>query len=320
MWAAGRFLPILPHNRELATRNAKFSTAKGQIESHTMKTIPQTFKPSKPWQDWIDENLARGCARAAMLDIMQRDGGMDARHAAMTLDAAAAQSIESDQPRIGRLRPRPDIDSSGNTLQTPDRLVQILMSCNKPRVVLLGNVLSDEECDALFEVKRAQMVRSLVVSNVADSGQLDDARTSVGAAAKLGETELHRRIEARLAFLTNWPADHAEGIQLLQYETGQEYRTHSDCFDRDKPGPARRMLRGGQRVGTVVMYLNDVEDGGGTGFPSIGLKVNPRKGNALFFVNTDQYGFPDKLTKHAGMPVRSGVKRIAVKWLRERPC
>ncbi|MFY7983000.1 MAG: 2OG-Fe(II) oxygenase, partial [Burkholderiaceae bacterium] len=73
--------------------------------------------------------------------------------------------------------------------------------------------------------------------------------------------------------------------------------------------------RGGQRVATLVMYLNTPTRGGGTTFPDVGLEVAPIKGNAVFF----SYDRPHPLTKtlHAGAPVEDGEKWVATKWLRE---
>ena len=75
------------------------------------------------------------------------------------------------------------------------------------------------------------------------------------------------------------------------------------------------MKRGGQRVATLVIYLNNPEAGGGTSFPDVGVEVAPRRGNAVFF----SYAAPDPSTKslHGGSPVVRGEKWIATKWLRE---
>ena len=76
------------------------------------------------------------------------------------------------------------------------------------------------------------------------------------------------------------------------------------------------LQRGGQRVGTVVIYLNTPARGGGTTFPDAGLEVAAQRGNAVFF----SYDRPDPGTRslHGGAPVIAGEKWIATKWLRER--
>ncbi|MGZ5781611.1 MAG: prolyl hydroxylase family protein, partial [Burkholderiaceae bacterium] len=74
----------------------------------------------------------------------------------------------------------------------------------------------------------------------------------------------------------------------------------------------------GQRVATLILYLNDVEEGGETEFPEIGLKIIPKAGNALYFAYMNSSSQPDPLTLHAGRPVLKGEKWIATRWVRER--
>ena len=86
---------------------------------------------------------------------------------------------------------------------------------------------------------------------------------------------------------------------------------------------------GGQRIATLLVYLNDVEEenGGATTFRDLGkshyLKVQPKKGSALLFFPAAG-GIPnaplDIRTLHAGeaMTKDSSVdKWIAQLWLRE---
>jgi prolyl 4-hydroxylase len=75
------------------------------------------------------------------------------------------------------------------------------------------------------------------------------------------------------------------------------------------------LQRGGQRVGTVVMYLSTPQQGGGTSFPEVALEVAPIKGNAVFFSYDRPH--PISRTLHAGTPVIAGDKWVATKWLRE---
>lgn len=218
------------------------------------------------------------------------------------------------------VQPLPNIDTTANSILTPDREVEILLTVNAPRIVPLGNVLSDEECDALAEYCAPRLVRSSVVADADGNVQVHESRTSRDVMLRRGETAIIARIEARLAALAQWPIERGEGMQFLRYDPGNEYRAHFDWMNPDLPGLRKHMEVGGQRLGTFVPYLSKVESGGGTLFPAIGLEVMPKKGGAVFFVNTDCRHVPDHLTLHAGSPVVKSVKFVANKWLRQREC
>jgi prolyl 4-hydroxylase len=276
----------------------------------SLSSLPQE------WQAWVKENLARGCEPGGMMDVMVRDGQFDKRVAKAALDEARRGGF----PGSSVPQRMPDIDTSQNSIWTPDRVVQVLFTLASPRVVLLGNVLSDEECDTLCAYTEQRLTRSPVVGDSDGVSEVHAYRTSRGAMLERGETELIRKIDMRLAALADWPVERGEGLQVVRYETGNEYRPHYDWFDPSSPGPRKHLECGGQRVGTFVLYLTDVAQGGGTSFPGLGLEIQPRKGSAVFFANTDAFGTPDRDTLHAGTPVVTGVKLIANKWLREREC
>jgi prolyl 4-hydroxylase len=125
-----------------------------------------------------------------------------------------------------------------------------------------------------------------------------------------------RRIEARIARLVNWPEEKGEGLQVLHYRPGTEYKPHYDYFDPKEPGTPAILRRGGQRVGTLVMYLGEPDKGGGTIFPDVRLEIAPKRGNAVFF--SYERPHPSTKTLHGGAPVLAGEKWIATKWLREQ--
>ena len=110
--------------------------------------------------------------------------------------------------------------------------------------------------------------------------------------------------------------ENGEGLQILHYRPGTEYKPHYDYFDPAQPGTPTILQRGGQRVGTLVMYLGEPEKGGGTVFPDVHLEIAPKRGNAVFF--TYERPHPSTRTLHGGSPVLAGEKWIATKWLRER--
>ena len=78
---------------------------------------------------------------------------------------------------------------------------------------------------------------------------------------------------------------------------------------------AHILARGGQRVGTLVIYLNEPQGGGATTFPEAGLEVAPIKGQAVFF--SYDRAHPSTGTLHGGAPVLAGEKWVATKWLRQ---
>ncbi|KFN44393.1 hypothetical protein N790_10460 [Arenimonas malthae CC-JY-1] len=210
--------------------------------------------------------------------------------------------------------PEPMERGGPHLLDGGDRRVPVLASLLHPRVVVLGSVLSDEECDELVALARQRLARSETFLLEEGVSQVHEGRTSEGMFFLRGENELCRRIEARLAALCQWPVENGEGLQVLRYGPGAEYKPHFDYFDPAKPGTRGILQRGGQRVATVVMYLNTPARGGETTFPEAKFDVAPVKGNAVFF----SYDRPHPMTGtlHGGAPVIEGEKWVATKWLR----
>ncbi len=212
--------------------------------------------------------------------------------------------------------PEPSIAGQQTTVDTPDRRVDIVLTMALPRVVVFGNLLSHAECDELMELAQARLTRSQAVVNETGASEIHEARTSDGMFFRQAESPLVARIEARIAALVNWPVERGEGLQILRYGIGHQYKPHWDYFDPAHAGTPTILKRGGQRVASLVMYLNTPARGGATTFPDVGLAVAPVKGSGVFF----SYDKPHPSTKslHAGAPVEEGEKWVATKWLRER--
>jgi prolyl 4-hydroxylase len=242
------------------------------------------------------------------------DGGF-ARAAVETALARLRPSAAGPAPSMPQLEP---FDATANALATGDRRVEILMSLASPRIVLFGNLLSAEECEEMIEASRRRLQRSTVVNAATGAYDVHADRSSRGTHFERGENALVARIERRISELTGCPVENGEPLQVLHYEVGAEYKPHHDYFDAAQAGNDRVLAMGGQRIATVVMYLNDVEAGGATAFPSLGLEVLPRRGSAVYFAYTGVSGETDARTLHGGSPVAAGEKWIATKWLRQR--
>lgn len=241
-------------------------------------------------------------------------GAVDAVQAVMR-DVLARHAQEQGLPEPVPV-PIPVEWNGPSVLQVEDREVQVLTHLLHPQVVVFGGLLSDAECYQLIEAARPRLARSLTVDMDTGGDQLHEARTSQGVCFARGEDALLVRIERRIAALLGWPLEHGEGLQVLRYGKGAEYRPHYDYFDPDRVGAASILARGGQRVASLVMYLNTPRCGGATVFPDLNFEVAAVRGNAVFF----SYDRPHPMTcsLHGGAPVSEGEKWVATKWLRER--
>ncbi len=277
-----------------------------------------TQKITPELRQWIVAQAQAGHSAESVLESMKASGwdedvALDALESTLRShldEQAAAQGLPPAVPV-----PEPDVDESPLYLDGGDRQVAVLSVMGSPRVVVFGGLLSDEECDALIAAARPRMSRSLTVATKTGGEEVNADRTSQGMFFQRGENELVKTIEARIARLVNWPVQNGEGIQVLQYVPGTEYKPHYDYFDPHEPGTPTILKRGGQRVGTVVMYLSEPEKGGGTTFPHALFEVAPKRGNAVFF--SYERAHPSTKTLHGGAPVIAGEKWIATKWLRE---
>jgi len=286
-----------------------------------MSSSTSTQKVTPQLRQWIIEQAQAGHGAPAVLKAMlaagwQEEVATDAMEATLRGHLALESAATPALPPALEV-PEPDLDDSPLYLDAGDRQVHVVLSMAVPRVVVFGGLLADQECEQLIELARPRLARSLTVQTETGGEEVNRDRTSNGMFFQRGENELLQRIEARIARLVNWPAEHGEGLQILQYGPGAEYKPHYDYFDPQQPGTSSILRRGGQRVGTLVMYLGEPERGGATVFPEVGLEVAPKRGNAVFF--SYERPHPSSRTLHGGTPVMAGEKWIATKWLRERP-
>jgi collagen type III alpha len=97
----------------------------------------------------------------------------------------------------------------------------------------------------------------------------------------------------------------AEMPQVARYTPGQHFLAHEDAFP-----PAAALQRGFQRRATLLVYLNDVEEGGRTRFEHLGpLEVAPKKGRAAVFFPAWRGGRPDARTLHTATDAAEGNEK-----------
>ena len=277
---------------------------------------PQQITPEL--RQWIVAQASAGQPPEAVLKSMMASGW--AEDIAVVALEETLRGFLADHARANNLPapvvvPEPMSFEGEVMLDAGDRQVEVLAHMRSPRVVVFGGLLSHDECDEIVAFARQRLARSETVQLQTGASEVNEARTSEGMFFTRGENEACRRIEQRIAALVQWPLENGEGLQVLRYQPGAEYKPHYDYFDPAQPGTPSILKRGGQRVASLVMYLNTPTRGGATVFPDVHFDVSPIKGNAVFF----SYDRPHPMTRslHGGAPVQDGEKWVATKWLRE---
>jgi prolyl 4-hydroxylase len=279
----------------------------------TQQATPELYQ-------WITTQAQAGVTAQAVLDSLKAAGWEEATAIAAMDEAVrrhkGARPAQADALPPAVPVPEPDLSESPLYVDAGDRRVAVLGTLAEPRVVVFGGLLSDDECAALVAAARPRLARSQTVVTATGGAEVNAVRTSEGMFFERGESELVQRIEQRIARLVRWPLVNGEGLQVLHYLPGTEYKPHYDYFDPAAAGTPGILRRGGQRVATLVMYLNEPEKGGATAFPDAHFEAAPKRGNAVFFSYPRPH--PSTRTLHSGTPVIAGEKWIATKWLRER--
>lgn len=182
----------------------------------------------------------------------------------------------------------------------------------RAEMFLRHGLVSPRECQQLMAMADEGCKPSKLFSGT-DSGYRTSSSCNLDVQDPL-VIAVTRRIDA----LMGLDGDTGELLQAQRYQPGQQYHLHCDYF----PGqghywPAMR-VSGGQRCWTAMAYLCDVEEGGETHFPRLGVTIPPRAGTLLMWNDMTADGSPNYDTLHAALPVVKGAKYVVTRWYRER--
>jgi len=196
----------------------------------------------------------------------------------------------------------------------------VTMYAADPILYVVDNFLSNVECDAFIEASEGRLQPSTVIN--LDNEFQHENRTSENCWIEHDANDIVHEVSKRFSILVQMPIRNAEQYQLVYYKKGAQYKPHFDSFDYETEEGKKYWEPGGQRMITVIAYLNDVEEGGETGFPELGINIPPKKGDAVVFHNTltnDTTTHPkiNPRSLHGGMPVIKGEKWIVNLWFRE---
>jgi len=126
-------------------------------------------------------------------------------------------------------------------------------------------------------------------------------------------------IRQRIAALTGLPVAAMEPPRVFHYALGQEIKAHYDRANDGANGYGESGAYKGDRIATFLLYLNEGFDGGELSFPLAGQAFKGHAGDAIYFAHVRPDGEPDRLSLHAGLPIRRGEKYVLSQWIHDRP-
>jgi prolyl 4-hydroxylase len=173
--------------------------------------------------------------------------------------------------------------------------------------------LTPDECDLIIKMASPKM---------SDSYTYRDNKTQLNISTRKSKTcvlwndtkWIYNRLSEYLPMIKNHSN---ESLQVSSYEKGGYFRNHYDACVGEEDDCRKMDGYYGPRLLTCLIYLNDDYEGGDTFFPIINKKINPQKGKAIIFQDTDKKGSIIRESLHTGTDVKEGHKWIATIWVRK---
>lgn len=183
-------------------------------------------------------------------------------------------------------------------------------------LMYIENIISAEDCDYLINKSNGHFSQSNTVDDKGNS-TVSKGRTSESYFVDENDEKIIQIKNKIIKYLKeninknkNWEKS-AETMQIVKYEIGQFYKPHHDFFSEEYI----KIKNEPQREFTLFIYLNDFS-GGETDFPNLGIKIEPKKSDALFWRNCKSNNQCFQESLHQGLPPNSGKKFGLNFWIR----
>lgn len=195
------------------------------------------------------------------------------------------------------------------------------------RIQVIDNVFSEKECEQIIQLGLPRLKPAQVMGKN-NQKEIHHSRTNEIAFVSSDE---HPVLSKFIRMASRLAKDHLgktasvlshEDPQILRYRIGEFYGAHFDhCDENTKVCQEDLQSRNGQkRVATVLIYLNNVEQGGETKFPAFpgSPAIKPVRGRCVVFSNLDTMDQTKThpLSLHEAVAPVSGEKWAVNVWLR----
>jgi len=271
-----------------------FAQTVGALEAEAAAEAPADDLPAR---------IERAAAEALHHYMAMQNEGSQAEELSIT--------SEAEEEASHRLRARADIGAAVRSKLA--RAGAERLGAKGLELYRVPDFLSPDECEALIGLIERDLFPSAVLGESGD----ETFRTSKSCNLQTTDAPV-AAFEDKVADLLGINPRFSEPVQGQRYEVGQQFKPHHDFFHRGQSYYADAANRGGQRTWTAMLFLNQPERGGYTGFPQAGGKVPAKAGTLVIWNNMQPDGRPNPNSLHQGAPVEAGRKYVLTKWFRER--
>lgn len=283
---------------------------------NTNKSHLKSFNPD--WKNWIKTNMDAGCDKNGIFKILLEEGfPYNLIKETMRFEPTIPleeiinplkQNQENKQKNENHYK-----GAITKRMENPFIPNGKRLKTKEAEFYLLEDFLNQEECTQII----ALITKSLRPSDITKKDEPDKYfRTSSTCDLGLLDDKLVHELDRRICSVMGLDPDYSENIQGQHYEVGQEFKAHTDFFEKNEIEEFGGSL--GQRSYTFMVYLNDVEEGGETSFPQLNQTISPKMGKAVIWNNLHPDGTSNHNSLHKAFPVKKGVKTVITKWFRTK--
>lgn len=182
--------------------------------------------------------------------------------------------------------------------------------------------LSHSECDDLTNYYSDKLVPSEIINSSHTNNDVyfrnsDDHFIDAGKIENNQVLDIVDKLKSRFSQISNLPIMNQEMLTIIKYQPGQYFKTHFDSFTEKSHLDVQELI-GGQRVWTFIVCLKEASVGGFTYFDNLKESVKLKKGECIFWKNTDMNGQVFSESLHSGLSPEVGEKWILNCWVREK--
>jgi hypothetical protein len=174
---------------------------------------------------------------------------------------------------------------------------------------LVENFCTKEEAAFMIDSARDKLQDSRIT--IKNKQVVDDYRTSQTAMVfdPFNQDPAILPLMHRAGMLLGLPYSNIETVYVTRYQEGEYYKAHHDFYEGFD----------GDRLNTVLIYLNDVQpdQGGGTVFEKLNIGVSPKVGRAVIWTNKNPNGSIHPEAVHEALPLKNGGEKWVIQlWFR----